>query len=517
MAKMTDAELEEYLKEDKPAMMTDDEIAAALNEDVAKPEEMSFGKGLAKTAVQALPVAGSLVGAAVAGGPTLGAAALGGSALGAMAGRAAQTLIEENFLNEQPKSLEEKFTELPKEAAYDVVGNVTGEKIIAPIAKLVGKGLLKTSSAMSGVPKEVISHYSDNIKAVDQIQDLPDYADKARKMAQASIERFKGTQNKEISTALNNNYGVMVDVTPAKNVVENSMKIINTKVNPEKFNALKEQWDFLNSLGKEDGNKLMMPLEDAYALKQKLQEMSEFIPQGQNFKKKDFVDQTYASMSRQLRKSVNSAAPDIANAELNLAKLRGYDKSLNRNLIKAETPYNAMISAGSGQNPMNASKVERLGNLIGEDLLTPMKNLAAADKLGNADLISSYTTGRAMIPVTAATLGYGAGGVGGAINAGIAASMGTPIGIKYSLKGANFANKIGLTPQKVGSELIQYLGPNIQNALTPNISRTPQGQQDIATVMQMMSPYDREQYIKKDNSITPTQKAILLKQNRNAR
>ena len=42
MAKMTDAELEEYLKEDKPAMMTDDEIAAALNEDVAKPEEMSF-------------------------------------------------------------------------------------------------------------------------------------------------------------------------------------------------------------------------------------------------------------------------------------------------------------------------------------------------------------------------------------------------------------------------------------------------------------------------------------------
>lgn len=503
---------DEYLKEkEKETAFDPDQY---LSEKTSKDSTL---KDLAKVATEALPVAGSIAGGLIAGGPTLGAAALGGSALGAMAGKSAQTLIEENFFNEKPKTLEEKFLELPKEAVYDVVGNVTGEKVIAPIANLVGKGLLKTSSAMSGVPKEVISHYGDNIKAIDQIQDLPDYADKARKMAQASIERFKGTQNKEISTALNNNYGVMVDVTPAKNVVENSMKIINTRVNPEKFNALKEQWDFLNTLGKQDGEKLMMPLEDAYALKQKLQEMAEFIPQGQNFKQKDFVDQTYASMSRQIRKSVNAAAPDIANAELNLAKLRGYDKSLNRNLIKAETPYSAMIATGSGQNPMNASKLERLGNLIGEDLLTPMKNIAAADKLGNADLISSYTTGRAMIPITAATLGYGAGGFGGAAKAAIAASMGSPVGIKYSLKGANLANKIGLTPQKVGSELIQYLGPSIQSTLTPDISRTPQGQQDIATVLQTMSPYDREQYIKKDNSITPTQRAILLKQNRNAR
>lgn len=480
-------------------------------------EEESSLKQLGRAFTDYLPVAGSIAGGAIAGGPTLGAAALGGSALGAMAGKAAQTLIEENFFNEKPKSLEEKFIELPKEAAYDVAGNVTGEKIIAPVAKLAGKGLLKTASSMSGVPEQVITHYSENMPAVDKIQDLPDYADKARKMAQASIERFKGTQNKKISTALNNNYGVMVDVTPAKNVVENSMKIINTRVNPEKFNALKEQWDFLNSLGKQEGEKLMMPLEDAYALKQKLQEMAEFIPQGQNFKQKDFVDQTYASMSRQIRKSVNAAAPDIANAELNLAKLRGYDKSLNRNLIKAETPYSAMISTGSGKNPMNAAKVERLGNLVGEDLLTPMKNLAASDQLANADLISSYTTGRAMIPFTAATLGYGAGGLGGAIKATAATAMGTPLGIKYSLKGANLANKIRLTPQKVSSELIQYLGPDIQSALAPDLSRTPQGQQDIATVMQMMSPYDREQYIKKDNSLTPTEKAVLLKQNRNAR
>lgn len=50
-----------------------------------------------------------------------------------------------------------------------------------------------------------------------------------------------------------------------------------------------------------------------------------------------------------------------------------------------------------------------------------------------------------------------------------------------------------------------------------NSDRTPQGQADVATVMQSMHPYDREQYIKKDSSLTPTQKALLLKQNRNAR
>lgn len=498
----------EYLKEDE---FNPDEY---LKED-AQPEEMSLGKGLAKTAVQALPVAGSLTGAFLAGGPTFGAAAMGGSALGAMAGKAAQNIIEQNFFPEkEKKSLQEQVLDLPKEAAYDVVGNITGAKIVAPLAKLAGKGLLQASSSMSGVPKNVITHYAENMPVVEQIKDLPDYADKARRMAQSAIERFKTGQNKEISSALGENTGKLVDITEARKVLENSMKIINPRVNYDKFAKMDEQYALLNSLGQEVDGKLMIPLEDAYALKQKFQEMAEFIPAGQNFKKKDFVDQTFASTSRQLRKVVGKNAPDIAAAELNIAKLRGYDKSLNRNLIKAETPYNAMIAAGSGSNQMNASKVERLGNLVGEDILTPMKNLAAADQLTNADLISSYSTGRAMIPITAASLGYGAGGPVGALKAAGVAAMGTPFGIKTSLKGANLANKIGLTPQKVASEMTQYLGPEIENLVTPNLSRTPQGQQDVATVMQMMSPYDREQYIKKDNSITPTQKALLLKQNR---
>jgi len=71
---------------------------------------------------------------------------------------------------------------------------------------------------------------------------------------------------------------------------------------------------------------------------------------------------------------------------------------------------------------------------------------------------------------------------------------------------------------KAEQNLSPYVANIVKNpSIYQSLANKAQQDKDIANVLTTMSPYDREQYIKKDSKLTPTQRAILLKQNRNAR
>jgi hypothetical protein len=166
---------DEYLKEKEKEEFDPDAYLAGDEEDP------SILKDLAREGVKALPMAGSVAGGILAGGPTLGAAALGGSALGAMAGKAAQNLIETYAFDEPVKPVEEQVKELGQEAVYDVAGNVTGEKIIAPVAGLAMKGVgiayNKLAGGISKIPEPVMETMQTRYRNVENIPDVAEQAD----------------------------------------------------------------------------------------------------------------------------------------------------------------------------------------------------------------------------------------------------------------------------------------------------------------------------------------------------
>ena len=244
---MSEFNPDEYLKQKELEEFNPDKYLAGNS-----PSEMSTGRLLAKGATNTLPMAGSLAGAAIAGGPTLGLGALTGSALGAMAGKAAQTLIEENFFNEPVKPMEEKLMELPKEGAYDVVGNLTGEKILGPAANLamkgVGKVYNKVAGGISKIPETVMETMGSRYNQVNEISDVAERADVIREGIQNDIKTFKTSQNAKIYDALREKGNVPVDIKSVKATLVDAQKRIDPRINPEWSARLQKEIDVIDSI-----------------------------------------------------------------------------------------------------------------------------------------------------------------------------------------------------------------------------------------------------------------------------
>lgn len=463
MAQMTDKELEEFLRADDNKM-SDEEIQKYLSNETA--EEDSTLRDMAKVATKALPMAGSVVGGVV--GSSAGpAGTLGGSALGAMGGRAAQTLIEENFFNEKPKSLEEKFTELPKEAAYDVAGNLVGGKVVAPVAKAVGKGLGKIASSFSGIPEQVIETYAKNYDEVNKIDDVVVEADRIRQEAQDAINQFKNIQNSKISTAIQAKQDLPVDIMPVRQSLVDAIGKLDPVVDEDQIFQLHRQIKLIDTIGVNNIDALgkqtyEVPASQAYALQKKFQDLAEYLGPGQVFKKKNFVDLSLQRAAAKTRNSLSKVVPEISESNRELSKIRNIDKNINKNLVTPEKSINSLISTGSGGNPVMQRQVEKLGNVIGQDFLSPMQNLSAAQKFSNPDLISTFSTGRAALPAIGAGAigGAAGGGLSGAIAGGATMLATTPLGIKASIGLGRAAQNAKLTPKNISSEALQYLLPN---------------------------------------------------------
>lgn len=558
------------------------------NNHLSNPGEESGFKSFTREAVKGLPLAGSLIGGSLSAGaatvPTLGSLTapsyLAGSALGAAGGKALQTMIEENYLGAPKKDLSEKLIELPKEAAYDVAGNITGEKIIGPIAHAAGSGLKKVASGLSGIPEQVIGNYAKNAKAIGEIHDIPLEADRIRQAAQDSIKGFKNIQNTRISQAIADKADLPVDISKTRQALVGNLEKVNPEINPEVAKKIQKEIDLIDHLSsrssshteipgnmqpegydvftqpdlfkfsekpkpgfnaprgddlyplkqnmeldknavnaitnqgyqgtisgaystKVANNDILVPAKDAYQIQKRLQDLAEYLEPGQIFKKKDFADLTFKKAAANTRQSLQQVVPEISQANAELSKIYGVSKNLNKNLISPEKPMNAMMSVGAGQNPIMENQLSKLGQITGQDYISPMQNLASAQRFNSPDLISAMTTGRANIPVALA--GMVGGGVGGAKGAALGLSSGlisTPIGIKASIGAGNMMSKMGATPQKIGSELMQFYGPEIQQSIQNQLPQMPPP-----------TPYQVDQQLKHSSDLSPSQKAKARLQN----
>jgi hypothetical protein len=245
----------------------------------------------------------------------------------------------------------------------------------------------------------------------------------------------------------------------------------------------------------------------AQQLAQRLQNLADYTADMQALKRKDLVDVVLQRAASKTRAAVQSVAPEIAEANAELAKLHRAGKQINKNMITAEKPYSSMIGAGTGENKMAIRNLEKFQEAIGKSYLPQMQDLAASQYFGNAGILPGEKTGSSLAPLMVSG-GFGlnelrSGNVPGAILGAATGLPFTPIGIKTTLgmKAAaqQGASKIGLTPARIGSEAVQAYGPEITDV--------------ISTIMQY-SPYDREQFIRNDRSLTPTQRAKLLKENK---
>lgn len=513
-----DALLSQAATKKKPTgQPTEAELDALLSGESQSELGMSNGEMLAREATKMLPIAGSIVGGLAAGAPTLGMATLGGSALGAAGGKALQNVIEQNVFD-QPKEVSDYTTDLAKEAAYDVAGNITGAKVVAPIVKgglkMLGKGYTKAASSLSGIPEQSIETLYSKYDDVTKIDDIAIEADRIREVAQKDINQFKNIQNARISEGIAAKEKAPVNILKVRDSITKAIGKLDPVVDEIKIAELDKQRKLIDSVGQvvmENGKPVAMfvPADRAYAFQKHFQELADYLPAGQAFKKKNFVDLSFQKAAAETRGALNKVIPEISQANAELAKLRRLDKNINKNLITPEKSMNALVSVGSGKNPMMQKQVEKLSAITGQDYLSPMQTLASAEKFANPDLISSLTTGRANIPVMIAGA-TGAGAGGGVAGLGAAAATGlmsTPFGIKTAvggLKAVESLGKIGINPKNISSEYLQYQASQadpIQQAL------------DVLNVMQNYSPYEREQYIRKDPNLKPSERAKLLKEN----
>ena len=132
--------------------ISDDEMMAM--EPQQKPQSRGFLSDLGRGTIEALPLAGGLVGG-VAGSALGPVGTVGGGALGAGAGKAAENFLKQLFYDEDI-SLEKALTDPIKEASYDVAGLGAG--------KLIGAGVKGTKGLLTAPVRSFVSRFDQPMK-----------------------------------------------------------------------------------------------------------------------------------------------------------------------------------------------------------------------------------------------------------------------------------------------------------------------------------------------------------------
>lgn len=539
-----------------------DPKAYAINAVKSEPE--STTKALIRQGVKALPVAGSLIGGAVAGGGTLGTMSIPGSAMGAAGGKILQNAIEQNYLDE-PKTVEDYTIEPAKEAAFDYFGNKVVGPVIGYGAQKIGEGLGHLAAGVSKIPYPVIENYAKNYDEVNKISDIATAADDIRNVMQKDIKGFKLGQNNVIREALQSKGEMPVDITSTLETLKNAQAKIDKTINPEWYNRIQREIDIIDAVrntkdadeemvkkyfadldlydkemarAKQAGIPFQMELpmlparptgqfnpvggddlmalnqnlsladrakkletgstkwgtnmnlgpmvgdaptppqfgpykninaSQAHQIAQRLQNLADYTVDGQALKRKDLVDVVMSVAAKRARNSVDMLAPEIKAANTKLAQLHTAGKNLNKNIITPDKPYGAMLGIGRGENKLASNQLKRFEDTIGKSYLPDIKNLTSAQYYGDANILPGEKTGSSLAPmVFSGSFGIPTMLTGDVMTGAKMMATGlplTPIGQKALIGAGTAANKIGITPTRIGAELGQVYTPDVLNYL----------------------------------------------------
>ncbi len=422
-------------------------------------------RGLIKGTLNALPTAGALAGGTVGGliGGTAGGigaipAGIAGAGVGGVGGDTLKRLGEQYLLGEKAPTREDFYSDQAKAGIEGVGNQMLGESITAgakalkdsklgqKVAEKGGKAISKLASSFSGVPQEEIETYAKNADEINTMakgadNDSQVMADNLRQKLNGKIQATRKALNSQIGTTLEARSGETIDPTPAIDELEKQAAKINSKLRPEDADEIKEIITKVKSLGEETSGKI--GLKDAHDLKEYLQDIASGAYQkgGQIFQPGDKTSRAAKSAAALIRTGVNEAAPEVASANNQLAKLRSIESVMNRNILAEGKTAAPLYAAGSGGNPANAKALERLGDVTGEDMLGEAQKLAAARTFGKPSLLPVDTTGKSLTRMGAAGVGgYLVGGLPGAI---AAEGLASPAMLKAGIMGGRAGGRLG--------------------------------------------------------------------------
>jgi hypothetical protein len=494
-------------KKEEPVYLTDEQIAELekqhqqpeylSDEQMAQMEagqEPSLLSQLGKSTTEMLPELGATLGSGLGFVSPVPGGTIGGAAVGGYAGKALKNVIEQ-YAYDKPKTNQEiilsPFQEAANAASSEVIGGVG-----VPMALNAGaRGLKSVTSSLSKIPEKVMETYYKHGPEVDKIPDLMDATEAIRQKATKGIEAFKSVQNAKITKAVEAQAGEMMDLAPSIKILEENASKLDPIVDASKIKKIQEQIDLMRHVSDAEGK---VTAKQGYALMKDLQEKAEYIPPGQAFKRKDFIDITFQRAATFARKELNRVAPAIGKANEQLGKVRRMEKTFPRTILKEEGSIAPIMGVGTGENLANIRQVRKLEGVIGQSLLPDMEKIAAAKYFTKAGIIPGEKTGSSIAPIALAALGGGAGyltenkdyALGGLALGALA----SPAGIKLGINAARKATELG----------VNYSPLATIEAARMMMSRAIQAG---------MHPSEVDKEIVKNQQLKPTEKAQLRNEN----
>lgn len=386
---------------------------------------MSFGEGLGRSALEALPVAGGIAGGLV--GAPLGLVGIaGGSGLGAAAGKSLEQMGKSVFFDEQPASTGQMLKEVGTEGALGLLGEGTGQavtnalKMAAPVAGKVGA---KIGSALTGITEQEIKTYAkraDQIKQLAKSSDsnVAEAADQIRQKFADKLKSAKDLLNNSIESTLQTSQS-KASLRPVLDELELMKAKINPKLYPEQIKQIDDIVGKISSLGEE------VSLLELNQVKRFLQDKasSAYGRPGDIFAVGPEAATAAKGAAAKARGILNELVPQVKQANDQFAKLHDIDDVLNKNILREGKPEASLLAAGSGANQRNASALSELGDMVGMDIMGEAKDLAAMRTFTNPPIMPVDTTGKAAARMGAAGLvGMGVAGPVGAAVGTVAAS-----------------------------------------------------------------------------------------------
>lgn len=217
----------------------------------AQEKPMSFGEGLARSSINALPVAGALAGGVA--GTVLGPLGMaGGAGLGAAAGKSLEQGLNKLFFNEGAESRAQQYKDIAMEGLAGAAGEGGGQalnkgieigaqKVLPKILPSIAKGTSKIGKFLSGADDEALLRNFERPKQMSQAAN-EEFAYNTGKRAVQETEDLGKMLGENVGIAERdflNKSGRKIYKDEANNLAQSIQKFLNqNKPSPQGFSAL---------------------------------------------------------------------------------------------------------------------------------------------------------------------------------------------------------------------------------------------------------------------------------------
>lgn len=299
---------------------------------------------------------------------------------------------------------------LAKQASPYVGGLIKGGSKI-PEA-IFQKTAPKITEALTGVPSQKTLNYIEDVKGINQ-----KIAEHSADIGSAS-DATKRTINQQIATGKNKLNSVIseelktlpieknVSSAPIIEKLEAEKAKIRPETNPSAIKEIDKHIDTIKSLADETGN---MNPKDLFDAKQYLQKVgkSAYGESGQIFLAAPESARAAKAAGSVARKSLNSVAPNIKEANNQLALLHDFEDNLVKNLLKEGGSERDLVIAGSNSASRQRKSLELLDKILGTDSVKQAKDLSAFSAYANPGLLPM--SGHGTTSTSRSLLGLGGG------------------------------------------------------------------------------------------------------------